>query len=165
MTKKIIYTRHLGVKNIDKKTPIDILIDEGYEEEAEIILNEYNHGKYGKHAFDNLKEKMLEEKKKIKRQQKKEMEEMLPERRRDHRKYSRMMYVNGHFIVNKPYQKVSKQDMEIQAKQNEQLQYNKRYGKKQVNDGTIDDIVMRKIRSEMKAEVLGVNDAKKVFSP
>ena len=33
---------------------------------------------------------------------------------------------------------------------NEQLQYNKRYGKKQVNDGTIDDIVMRKIRSEMK---------------
>ena len=55
--------------------------------------------------------------------------------------------------------------MEIQAKQNEQLQYNKRYGKKQVNDGTIDDIVMRKIRSEMKAEVLGVNDAKKVFSP
>lgn len=39
------------------------------------------------------------------------------------------------------------------------------YGKKQVNDGTIDDIVMRKIRSEMKAEVLGVNDAKKVFSP
>ena len=75
------------------------------------------------------------------------------------------MYVNGHFIVNKPYQKVSKQDMEIQAEQNEQLQYNKRYGKKQVNDGTIDDIVMRKIRSEMKAEVLGVNDAKKVFSP
>ena len=60
--KKIIYTRHLDVKNVDKKTPIDILIDEGYEEEAEIILNEYNHGKYGKHAFDNLKEKMLEEK-------------------------------------------------------------------------------------------------------
>ena len=67
MTKKIIYTRHLDVKNVDKKTPIDILIDEGYEEEAEIILNEYNHGKYGKHAFDNLKEKMLEEKKKWKK--------------------------------------------------------------------------------------------------
>ena len=33
---------HLDVKNIDSQTPIDILIDEGYEEEAHIILAEYN---------------------------------------------------------------------------------------------------------------------------
>ena len=157
--------QHLDVENVDKNTPIDILIEEGYEEEAEIILDEYNNGKYGNHAFDNVKEQQKQRRKETKRKQRKEMEAMLPERRRDHKKYSRMMYVNGHFIINKPYEKKSKEEIKKSKEQMEQLMFNRRYGRKRDNEKDVNDIVLRKIRSEMKAEVLGEKNIAKVFSP
>ena len=99
---------HLDVKNIDSKTPIDILIDEGYEEEAHIILTEYNKGMYGKHAFDNLKEKNKEAKRETRKQHRKEMQDMMIKEQMCHKKYSKMMYVNGHVIITRPYQKLAR---------------------------------------------------------
>jgi len=43
--------------------------------------------------------------------------------------------------------------------------FNKRYGRKRDNENELNDIVSRKIRSEMKAEVLGEKNIAKVFSP
>ena len=156
---------HLDVKNIDSQTPIDILIDEGYEEDAYIILAEYNKGIYGKHAFDNLKEKNKEAKRETRKQHRKEMQDMMIKEQMCHKKYSKMMYVNGHVIITRPYQKVSKKELEKQKLEEEELNHNKMYGKTRELDGTLDDTVMRKIRREMKAETLGFTDSKKVFSP